>query len=169
MDITDISVPLETHKLVFENLLINIEKDNYLWRPQPEKWCFLEIVCHLLDEECDDFRVRTKQVLENPALEMPSISPETWVLEQDYLARNYTKAVADFLVERTKYIRWLQENIKGNWENTYQHPKLGAMSAKLFLTNWLAHDYLHIHQITHYNYLLLKEKTAIDLHYAGHW
>ena len=43
------------------------------------------------------------------------------------------------------------------------------MSAKLFLTNWLAHDYLHIRQIIRYQYHYLKESTAIDLGYAGNW
>ena len=43
------------------------------------------------------------------------------------------------------------------------------MSVKLFLSNWLAHDYLHIKQITRYRYNYLEEKTAINLQYAGNW
>ena len=43
------------------------------------------------------------------------------------------------------------------------------MSAKLFLTNWLDHDYLHIRQIIRYQYQCLKEQTHIDLQYAENW
>lgn len=49
------------------------------------------------------------------------------------------------------------------------HPELGDLSAKLFLTNWLAHDYLHIRQILRYDYDYLKQKTNLDLGYAGNW
>lgn len=41
------------------------------------------------------------------------------------------------------------------------------MSAKLFLTNWLAHDYLHIRQVNRMRYLYLKTQTGIPLDYAG--
>ena len=58
MGLKDIIQQLENNQKVFQNLLTNKTKDLYLWRPKPEKWCLLEIVCHLLDEEKDDFRAR---------------------------------------------------------------------------------------------------------------
>ncbi len=43
------------------------------------------------------------------------------------------------------------------------------MTAKMFLSNWLAHDYLHIRQITKLKYDYLKQLTNEDLNYAGNW
>lgn len=169
MTISHIINQLGHNQNIFRSLLILKSSNEYLWRPQPEKWCLKEIVCHLLDEERDDFKARVRHTLETPLLEMPSINPEGWVLERRYMSQNYDKKVHEFLDERSQSITWLNTKINANWENAYQHPKLGVMSAKLFLTNWLAHDYLHIRQIIRYQYHYLKEGTAIDLGYAGNW
>ncbi|GGK13683.1 hypothetical protein GCM10007962_04930 [Yeosuana aromativorans] len=142
MTITQIINQLGNNQYIFKSLLVLKSKEEYLWRPQPEKWCLKEIVCHLLDEERDDFRARVKHTLETPLLEMPSINPEGWVLERRYMSQNYDKQVHEFLEERNHSISWLHAQINANWNNVYQHPKLGPLSAKQFLANWLAHDYL---------------------------
>jgi hypothetical protein len=43
------------------------------------------------------------------------------------------------------------------------------MSARLFLHNWLAHDYLHIRQINRLKFAYLKAHSDISLDYAGAW
>ena len=169
MAINQIIKQLDSNQEVFKNLLINKTKEEYLWRPQPKKWCLIEIVCHLIDEECEDFRTRVKCVLENPLKELPKIDPEGWVLERDYISQNYEQKVTDFINERKKSIIWLNSLENANWGNEFMHQTRGAMSAKLFLINWLAHDYLHIRQIIRYQYEFLKEQTHIDLQYAGNW
>ncbi|WP_100610297.1 DinB family protein [Confluentibacter lentus] len=169
MTILQIINQLEINKEIFKGLLSSKSKDEYLWRPEPKKWCILEIVCHLFDEERDDFRARVKHTLETPLVEMPSINPEDWVLEHDYISQNYTDILQAFLNERNKSVIWLKKSVDAKWNNIYQHPKLGPMSAKLFLSNWLAHDYLHFRQINRHQYLYFKEKINIDLQYAGNW
>jgi len=160
---------LENNIDVFKSLLIDKNEEEYLWRPQLNKWSLLEIVCHLYDEECDDFKARVKHTLEKPMEEMISINPEGWVLERDYLNQNYNQKVQQFLDERGSSIFWLKEKLEANWNNVHMHPKLGAMSARQFLANWLAHDYLHIRQIIRYQYSYLKELVDVDLQYAGTW
>ncbi|PKQ44975.1 DinB family protein [Confluentibacter flavum] len=169
MTISQIINQLEINQGVFRDLLLNKVEDEYFWRPEPNKWCLLEIVCHLLDEEQDDFRSRVKHTLETPSIEMSSINPEGWVLERDYISQNYKDMLQAFLSERSKSVIWLKKNIDAQWDNVYQHPKLGELSAKLFLSNWLAHDYLHFRQINRYQYIYLKEKTNMNLQYAGNW
>tara|TARA_R110000868_G_scaffold320583_4_gene581527 strand:- start:14898 stop:15383 length:486 start_codon:yes stop_codon:yes gene_type:complete len=160
---------LDQNQKVFKGLLAHKNEDEYRWRPHPEKWNLLEIVCHLLDEEREDFKARVKHTLETPLLEMPKIDPTGWVLERDYKSQNHEKVLRDFLNERRKSIVWLHKNINADWENAHIHPTLGTMSAKQFLTNWLAHDYLHIRQINAYQYNYLKEKMRLDIQYAGNW
>jgi len=43
------------------------------------------------------------------------------------------------------------------------------MSAKFILANWLAHDYLHIRQITRLKYDYLQDIPNENLSYAGNW
>ena len=55
---------LQKNKAVFENLLNGSTQDAYTWKQASDKWCLLEIICHLYDEEREDFRVRLGLVLE---------------------------------------------------------------------------------------------------------
>ena len=160
---------LTRNKLVFNESLTGLTDEEFLWKQNPEKWCLLEIICHLYDEEREDFRTRTKQVLESPELLLPKIDPVGWVIERKYLQQNFSEKLKDFLSEREQSIKWLQSLKNPKWENAYNHPKLGKMTAKLILTNWLAHDYLHIRQITKLKYDHLKSKSDADLSYAGNW
>jgi hypothetical protein len=57
---------LQRNKIVFQELLNNIPGESILWSQNPEKWSLLEVVCHLFDEEREDFRTRVKCVLEDP-------------------------------------------------------------------------------------------------------
>jgi hypothetical protein len=82
--ISDIIKQLENNQQVFESLLINKATEEYLWRSQPGKWNLLEVVCHLYDEEHEDFIARIKQIFEYPLKEMTPIDPEGWVLKRNY-------------------------------------------------------------------------------------
>ena len=66
MNSTIIISQLESNIDVFQDLFENIPEGLTLWRNGPEKWNLLEIICHLYDEERDDFGLRLKHVLENP-------------------------------------------------------------------------------------------------------
>ncbi len=160
---------LENNWNVFEYLLKNKTKLEYLWKPNSEKWCLLEIVCHLYDEEREDFRARIKSVLEDPEKELTPINPVGWVSKRKYIEQNYEEMVTSFLSERLKSVEWLKSLSNPKWNNAYEHPKLGPMSARLFITNWLAHDYLHIRQIVRLQYERLINSTGFDVQYAGRW
>ena len=160
---------LARNRNIFKELLMEVSKEAYLWKFSPQKWCLLEIVCHLFDEEQEDFRIRTKLVLQDPKLPLPMFDPTYWPKERAYLEQNYDQKVSDFLDERDHSINWLYSLKNPQWENAYQHPKFGAMSASLFLANWLAHDYLHIRQILTLKYKYLEQLSEETLNYAGSW
>ena len=154
---------------VFKSLLNGTSKEEYLWKPDISKWCLLEIVCHLYDEEQLDFRYRVKHVLETSEQAMPSINPQGWVKEKKYIEQNYHETLKKFLEERKQSIQWLQSLSSPKWKNIHQHPKLGEMSAEMILSNWLAHDYLHFRQIISIKYHYLQHQSGESLDYAGKW
>ena len=154
---------------VFKSLFTGLSVEEYTWKPEENKWCLLEIICHLYDEEREDFRARAKHTLETPDDQMPSIDPEGWVKSRAYIDKDFNDILERFLAERETSIAWLKGLENPNWENTYQHEKFGALSAKMFVTNWVAHDYLHIRQILKLKYGYLKETTGEKLLYAGPW
>lgn len=169
MDLSSGIYEFSKNKEVFNSLLKGINNEEYLWKSLPEKWCLLEILCHLYDEEREDFRARIQHVFTNSELLLPAIAPADWVTERKYLQQDYSEMLEKFLKERDKSIHWLQSLNNPPWDNTHQHPKLGPMTAKLFFTNWLAHDYLHIRQIIKLKYDRLKALSGEDLSYAGNW
>lgn len=115
------------------------------------------------------FRERLKTTLENPGTYPPAIFPAKWIKERKYIERNYDIMIHKFQDERSKSIEWLRNLSNPKWDNAYEHQELGTLTAHHFISNWLAHDYLHIRQITRLKYNYLKTLTGEDLDYAGTW
>lgn len=160
---------LETNRLVFKYLLEGKDHTEYTWRPRSGAWTLLEIVCHLYDEEREDFRTRVKNTLETPQIQPPAIDPPGWVKSRKYAAQSYDEKLATFMAERKKSIRWLKSLENPKWKNIYQHKYEGPMTACDLLANWLAHDYHHIRQINRNCYEYLRHAGKTRLTYAGNW
>ncbi len=160
---------LQKNKLIFKELFKDESKELFLWKQTPEKWCLLEILCHLYDEEREDFRFRIKWVLERPNEIPPPFNPIDWVTEHNYIQQNYKSMLDKFLTERDESINWLKALENPKWDNYFTHPNIGTMSAKYFLNNWLAHDYLHIRQIVKLKFDYLNNQFEENLDYAGLW
>jgi hypothetical protein len=167
------------HINIIENLLKNSavlksqlqgkSKEEYTFKPSPEKWCMLEVLCHLVDEEMEDFRTRVEYVLRDPNEALPTFDPTKWPASRNYMGQDYSAKLPEFLAEREKSVTWLESLIDPQWDNAYQHPKLGPLSAELFLANWLAHDYIHIRQLNRLAFEYLQHQSRIDLSYAGNF
>lgn len=164
---------LSRNTKVYESLLTGISKEEYLWKPSPGKWCLLEIVCHLYDEEQFDFRTRVKSVLDDPGATLPAIDPVGWVTKKNYIGQDYIDMLNKFLSERKSSVKWLESLNSPEWGNKFKHKEHGDMSAEFFLANWLAHDYLHFRQIIRmkFKYLesVLEAESGMNLLYAGEW
>lgn len=168
MDHNFIIESLFQNRETFRSLLENIRKDEYRWRPAEDKWCLLEIVCHLYDEEIRDFGTRVKMVLGGTDF-LPPSNPLAWVKENKYMEQDYEEMLDKFLKERDKTIQWLRSLKDPNWKSSFIHAEYGALTAEFFLANWAAHDYLHFHQISKTRYLYLNHVTGANLAYAGEW
>jgi len=160
---------LEDNIAVFNGLFSGMTEREYLWRNTKGKWNLLEILCHLFDEEREDFRTRVALVLSNPDTPLPKIDPEGWVKARSYEKQDFELKLDEFIQERKNSVEWLHSLKEPKWENAYQHPNFGALSAKMFLANWLAHDLLHIRQVLKIKYDYLKIASKQNLLYAGDW
>jgi hypothetical protein len=169
MDYNQIIDQLASNKNIYSSLLKGLSEEEYLWRESPDKWCLLEALGHLIDEEVEDFRMRVKTTLETPGTFPPIIDPVGWVKSRSYISQDFNNQLNLFLSERTESVNWLNSLQNPNWDNSFNHPKLGKMSAHLFLTNWLAHDFLHFRQIARIKRAYLMKTSGEDLQYAGSW
>lgn len=160
---------LARHREVFRTMLTGLAPEEFRWKPTPEKWCMLEVICHLHDEEREDFRARLEHVLQAPDQPMPKIDPAAWVTERGYMEQDFEAMLKKFLDERDRSVRWLRGLEDAPWGNAYMHPKLGPVRCDLLLVNWVAHDLHHIRQLNNLRYGHLASISTEPLDYAGKW
>lgn len=155
---------------VFRGLMADVPEKQARWKPSAEEWSLLEVVCHLADEERDDFRRRLDLTLHEPEASWPPIDPEEWARTRGYNERSPDAALDDFLSERETSIRWLEELDDPDWSLTHRHPSGRTFSAGDLLTSWVAHDLIHIRQMTrlHRRYLV-EIASPHSPEYAGPW
>jgi DinB superfamily len=141
-----------------------------LWRPEPEKWSLLEIIAHLYDEEREDFRARLDLLLHSPGVLGPPIDPEGWVKSRKYNEWDLVETLEKFTTERRKSLQWLGGLKSPDWENSLTHEAFGTIKAGDILGSWVAHDWLHIRQITYTQYHRVAEwSSPYPVGYAGDW
>ena len=160
---------LERHRDVFRATFEGLGEPEVRWQPAPGQWCLLEIACHLYDEEREDFRARLRSVLEDPAAPLPPADPVRWVSDRRYLEQDFATVVGRFLAERDESVRWLRGLVAPRWTNAHPHPKVGPVTANLFLVNWVAHDLHHIRQVNDRRHGWLAHTSPEPLDYAGKW
>lgn len=160
---------LTRNREIFAQILTNPHPEQISWSPEPNKWSLLLVACHLRDEEREDFRQRTRMVLESPGVQFPGINPTGWVVDRQYASQDFATVVQEFLKERDDSITWLNSLRNPSWDNVTIHPSLGPVSGRFILSNWLAHDQLHLRQIIRLQFDFLSHITGQSLQYAGYW
>jgi hypothetical protein len=76
-------------------LLTDLDPAAWRARPAPAEWAPVEIVCHLRDEEVEDFGARLSVVLAGGNSFTP-IDPERWAVERRYLEDDGPAALGPF-------------------------------------------------------------------------
>src|SRR4051812_15258871 len=88
-------------------------------KPTPETWSILEVICHLIDEERDDFRLRVDLTLNRPGETWPPIHPGAWVTERKYNERDLEQSLSEFLAERGKSLVFLKGLASSDWNTSH--------------------------------------------------
>ena len=161
---------LEANAAVLSGLVEDLPPEQITWKPSPEEWSVLEVICHLLDEEREDFRARIDGILHRPEEDWTPIDPQGWVEERSYGTRDLGDTLRAFLAEREHSVSWLRGLDVSNWEALYQHPTLGPLRAGDLLASWLAHDFLHMRQLVSLHWRFhSREARPYEVSYAGDW
>ena len=160
---------LENSTEMIRALLSGITAEEARVKPHAGSWSILEVVCHLYDEEREDFREHLDFILHRQQEEWHRIDPESWVTQRQYNEQDFRKMQENFFVERRKSLKWLGELLNPDWETTYTSP-FGSMSAGEMLASWIAHDNLHIRQLVELRRMRIENITKpYEIEYAGDW
>ena len=95
-------------------------------RPAPAEWAPVEIVCHLRDEEAEDFGARLRVVLEGGTSFVP-IDPERWAVERRYLEDDGPRALAAFLERRKAGLGSLAAIVPARLTGGVEHSRFGRL------------------------------------------
>lgn len=131
---------------LLDTLLGSLSLDEWRAWPAPGEWSPLEIVCHLRDEEIDDFGARLRVVLDG-GQEFAPIDPERWVEERHYRESKPNEALAAFRARRVASLELLASLDVERLRGDVAHRRIGRLSGLDILAAWVAHDRLHLAQL----------------------
>jgi len=154
---------------MLRTLLTGISQEEAQVKPSRGSWSILEVVCHLYDEEREDFREHLDFILHRQHEEWHPIAPVAWVKLRKYNEQDFKTIQRKFFNERKKSLAWLKSLKKADWNTTYTS-KFGSMKAGAMFASWAAHDNLHIRQLVELRRLFIERITKpYDIQYAGDW
>jgi hypothetical protein len=170
MDLSKALIQFNRQAQAIHSLLANVSEEQMRWKPTPEQWSLLEVLNHLESEERMDFRVRLDMLLNYPGADWLPIDPARWVTEQGFNQRDPQESLAKFETERQKSITWLGNLKNPDWTRGDKTPWGGKLTAGDMLASWLAHDLLHLRQITELLYAWTRHAALPHSpDYAGEW
>ena len=148
-------------------LLSDVSETIWRARPAPKEWSPVEIVCHLRDEETEDFGARVRVVAENGAAFVP-IDPERWARERGYWDDDPRAALTELKQRRRDNLAYLVLLDPGVLNHMVDQPKLGRMSGLDLVAAWVTHDCLHVAQLASTLARIGADKWAgLRTEYAG--
>jgi hypothetical protein len=151
------------------SLLSGITQEDARFKPDNKSWSILETLCHLYDEEREDFRARLDATLHRPNDPWKSIDPEGWVATRKYNEQDFDAVKERFLAERSRSLDWLRGREDSKW-NTIHEANFGIISAGDLLASWIAHDNLAIRQLVELRRARLERLVRpYTITYAGEW
>jgi hypothetical protein len=130
-----------------DTLLDGLDESAWRARPLPDEWAPVEIVCHLRDEEREDFGARLRVVLAGGSRFVP-IDPAGWAVDRRYREQDPLSALRDLEAARADSLAFLGTVAPGGLMAAVEHPALGRLSGLDLLVAWVTHDRLHLHQLT---------------------
>ncbi len=150
-------------------LLSGVTQEEACLKPNADTWSILEVLCHLCDEEREDFREHLDFILHRQGEEWHEIDPQSWVTQRKYNQQGFAEKWTEFFAEREKSLEWLKELESANWEISYTSP-FGSLKAGDMFASWVAHDNLHIRQLVELRHVKIENMTKpYKIGYAGDW
>jgi len=131
---------------VLDALLAGLDPAGARTRPAPGEWSPIEILCHLRDEESEDFGARLRVIVDG-AGEFAPIDPERWAVDRRYQEANLPGVLEELRARRRASVDLLASVSPEALGGSRPHERLGSLSGQDILTAWVAHDRIHLAQL----------------------
>ncbi len=131
---------------ILDTLLSDLDPAAWRERPAPAEWSPVEIVCHLRDEETEDFGARLRVVATGGSAFI-RIDPARWAEERRYRDADGPSVLAAFRERRAATLAFLAELAPDRLRHAVTQAQLGRLSGLDLLAAWVTHDRLHLAQL----------------------
>ena len=131
---------------VLDALLAGLDPAGARTRPATGEWSPVEILCHLRDEESEDFGARLRVIVDG-ADEFAPIDPERWAVDRRYQEASLPGVLEELRVRRQASVDLLASVSPEALGGSRPHKRLGSLSGQDILTAWVAHDRIHLAQL----------------------
>jgi hypothetical protein len=169
MDFRTLYLELVDSTGMIQSLLAGINQDEAKVKPALDSWSILETLCHLYDEEREDFRPRLQFILGHAEGPWSPIHPGAWVTERHYNDQDLRTVKDKFFGERSRSLDWLRGLEQSEWDASYTADTRGLRAGDI-LASWVAHDNLAIRQLVELRRARLERVTQpYSIDYAGEW
>src|SRR5215211_2338223 len=167
MDFVKLYGELANSTEMIRALLVDLTPEEAKIKPNSESWSILEVVCHLYDEEREDFREHIDFILHRQNEEWHQIDPQAWVSERRYNEQDFQAMQEKFLSERKQSLAWLKGLSNSDWDIIYSS-QYGSVTAGEMFSCWVAHDNLHLRQFVELRRARIEKITKpYPIEYAG--
>jgi len=131
---------------VLDALLGDLDAGTWRERPAPAEWSPVEIICHLRDEETEDFGARLRVIAERGDAFTP-IDPTGWAEQRRYRDADPATALTTLRERRAATLVFLGGLAPERLRRAVHHARLGTLSGLDLLAAWVTHDRLHLTQV----------------------
>jgi hypothetical protein len=131
---------------LLDGIVAGLSSEQWRARPAPDEWAPVEVVCHLRDEEAEDFGARVRVVLEG-GTRFASIDPQAWARDRRYLEADPAEALATFRRHRASSLTLLAGASPERLAAAGESPSGLRLTGLDVLAAWVAHDGLHLRQL----------------------
>ena len=131
---------------VLDPLLAGLDEAGARTRPATNEWSPVEILCHLRDEETEDFGARLRVIVDGGS-EFTPIDPERWAVDRRYHEAKLPEVLEALRARRQASLDLLASVSPEALNGFRAHTRLGRLSGHDILTAWVAHDRIHLAQL----------------------
>jgi hypothetical protein len=144
--LTEARLELGRLPAVLDALLAGLDDAGARTRPAETEWSPVEILCHLRDEETEDFGARLRVILDGAEGFTP-IAPERWAEERRYREASLAEAMEALRARRRLSLDLLASVAPDRLEGSRPLGRLGQLSGLDLVAAWVAHDRVHLAQL----------------------
>jgi hypothetical protein len=143
----DVAVLLESTCALLEAEIRSLSDDDARWHPSSGEWCVNEVVGHMIESEKRGFFGRISRTLEQGGQFEEPWDQVAVARERRDCERLASSLFMEWMGIRRRSVEMVKALSDGQLERTCRHGKVGTLSVRDLLHEWVHHDRNHTKQL----------------------